>query len=270
MLRTRLWSSWQTPVLIFSLPLAMEAMILAAGLGTRLRPLTNEKPKALVEVGGVPMLERVARRLVAAGADRLVVNVHAFADRIAAFVEEKDGFGVEVVISREEERPLETGGGLLHAAPLLRLEAPFLLHNADVWTDLDLRALYAAHWHAAAGGAEPLATLAMRPAVTERTLIFDAEDRLCGYGRRGDGQEVLVCDPAGGRAEHLDFCGVQVVSPRLLALITETGVFSIINVYLRLARAGEAVCPYRIREDAVWMDIGTPERLEEARRQAAG
>ncbi len=240
----------------------MEAMILAAGLGTRLRPLTDTKPKALIEVGGVPMLERVARRLVAAGADRLVINVHAFADQIAAFVEEKDGFGVETRISHEAERPLETGGGLLRAAPLLKAEAPFFLHNADVLTDLDLGALYAAH----RSHPDALATLAVRPAVTKRTLAFDAEGRLCGYRRRADGQEVLVRDPAGDRAEHFDFCGVQVVSPRLLALMTETGVFSIVNVYLRLVQAGEDVRLYRIGEGAAWIDIGTPERLEKARR----
>src|SRR5690606_7678227 len=111
---------------------------------TRLGELTRDVPKALVEVGGVPALEHVARRLIAAGADRLIINVHHHADRIIEFVESRDGFGVSVEFSREDERPLETGGGLLHAAPLFRRDAPFLLHNVDVLTGADLGALYAA------------------------------------------------------------------------------------------------------------------------------
>src|SRR5262245_31371443 len=119
----------------------MDAMILAAGLGTRLAPLTDATPKALVEVGGVPMLERVARRLVEAGAPRLVVNVCPFADRIEAFVRARHGFGVECAISRESPAPLETGGGLLAAAPLLQDDGPVVLHNVDVLTDLSIRDL---------------------------------------------------------------------------------------------------------------------------------
>ncbi len=115
-------------------------MIFAAGLGTRLRPLTDETPKALVEVGGDPLLEHVATRLVEAGVERLVVNVHPFADRIRRFVRERADFGVEVAISEEPERPLETGGGLRHARTLLRGEGPILLHNVDVLTDLPMEA----------------------------------------------------------------------------------------------------------------------------------
>ncbi len=238
----------------------MDAMILAAGLGTRLRPLTEVRPKALVEVGGTAMLERVARRLVAAGADRLIINTHPFADRMRAFVGEKEGFGAEVHFSHEAGRPLETGGGLKRAAPLFRKEAPFFLHNVDVWTDLDLRALYAAH---AEGSA--LATLAVRPAATHRYLLFDAEGRLCGYGRRADGEPVQVRPPQGA-VRRLDFCGVHVVDPRLFAQMTETGAFSIITTYLRLAREGHRITCFHT--DAACTDIGTPERLAAARRRA--
>ncbi len=241
----------------------MDAMILAAGLGTRLRPLTEERPKALVEVGGTAMLERVARRLVAAGADRLIINTHPFADRVRAFVEQKDGFGGEVRFSHEAGRPLETGGGLKRAAPLFRKEAPFFLHNVDVWTDLDLKALYAAHTE---GGA--LITLAVRPAETHRYLLFDAEGRLCGYGRRADGEPVRVRAPQGaqGTIRRLDFCGVHVIDPRLFALMTETGAFSIITTYLRLAREGHRITCFPT--DDACADIGTPERLAAARRRA--
>lgn len=236
----------------------MEAMILAAGLGTRLRPLTDEIPKALVPVGDRPMLEHVARRLIDAGATRLVVNVHHHADQIRRFLEERAGFGVEVFVSEEPERRLETGGGLKHAERFFEKRAPFWMHNADVLTDIDLRALYDAH---VASGA--LATLACRAAETDRHLVFDAHGDLCGYGRAG-GTEHFVREPAGA-PERLDFCGVQVISPEIFTHMTETGVFSIIDTYLRLSQAGQRITPHRV-DGATWIDIGDPERLETARR----
>lgn len=236
-------------------------MILAAGLGTRLRPLTNETPKALIDIGGMPMLERVARRLVDAGASRLIINVHHHADQVRNFIEEKDGFGVEVYISEEPEEPLETGGGIKNAARHFTKEAPFLVHNSDILSDINLRALFEAQTDA-----DALATLATREAESQRYLIFD-EAGLCGYTPRDENREVYVRDPQGEHV-HLDFCGVQAVSPRIFNLMTETGVFSIINTYLRLAKAGETVQPFRV-DGTAWMDIGTHERLEEARSRFA-
>lgn len=234
-------------------------MILAAGEGTRLRPLTDRTPKALVEVGGVPMLERVARRLIEAGATRLVINVHYLGEQIRRFVEEKQGFGVEVLISDEPEQRLETGGGLRYAAPLFRRTAPFLMHNVDVVTDLDLRALYDDH---AASGA--LATLAVRPARTPRYMVVDGRGRFCGYGNAEKGTEYLAVPPEDG-AERVDFCGIQALSPSIFGLMTETGVFSIMDVYMRLTREGEVVRTRRV-DDAVWIDIGSHERLAQAQR----
>lgn len=236
-------------------------MILAAGLGTRLQPLTNHTPKALVRVGEAPMLEHVARRLVAAGATRLIVNVHHHADQVQAFIEAQDGFGVEVRVSVEPEHRLETGGGLKHAKPLFEQTTPFFLHNVDVFTDMDLGTLYEVH---AASGS--LATLAVRPPATHRYLLFDAAGHLCGYAYNGEEQLVLKPD---GPVHALDFCGIQVVSPRIFDLMTETGVFSIISVYLRLAQEGEHIEAHHVPE-ARWIDIGTPERLEAARDLVAG
>lgn len=233
-------------------------MILAAGLGTRLRPLTNTTPKALIDIGGKPMLERVARRLVDSGATRLIINVHHHADQIRAFLDEKDHFGVETSISEEPDEPLETGGGLKKAAPYFRKEAPFIVHNVDILADLNLRALYEQH-----AQSDALATLAVREAETDRYLIFDASNRLCGYTPRGKDDDVYVRDPE-GETTYLDYCGVQVLSPRIFDLITETGVFSIINTFLRLTEEGEAIRPFRA-DGTAWLDIGTPERLEEAR-----
>lgn len=240
----------------------MQAMILAAGLGTRLRPLTHDRPKALVEViDGVPMLGHVARRLIEAGATRLIINVHHFSDQIRRYLEAEDHFGVEVFLSEEPEQPLETGGGLLAARSYFRPGEDFLMHNADIYSDIDLRALYDSH---VASGA--LATLAVRRPHTPRYLLFDETGALSGYGNSATGYEHVLRKPAEGEAlERVDFCGIQAISPRIFEQITETGVFSIMTSYMRLARAGEFIRPYRVDDDH-WIDIGSHESLEEARR----
>ena len=230
-------------------------MILAAGLGTRLRPLTYEVPKALVEVGGEPVLDRVARRVVAAGADRLVVNVSPHADRIRAHIEEQEGWGVEVLVSEEPDGPLETGGGLRKAADLFRRDRPILIHNADILTDLDLDALYAAH------AEDRLATMAVREADSDRYLVFD-EEGLVGYAYGGE--EHRAREPE-GRERRRDYLGVQVVSPRLLDRMEEEGKFSIFTPFMRLIGGGERVAAFEA-DGVRWSDIGTHEQLEEARR----
>lgn len=235
----------------------MDAMILAAGVGSRLGEITRDLPKALVQVGGVPVLEHVARRLIGAGADRLIINVHHFAARIIQFVEERRGFGVEVCFSHEEEVPLETGGGLLQATPLFRRNVPFFLHNVDVLSDLDLGRLYARHQEARA-----LATLAVQQRESSRYLLFD--DRgLCGrLDRRRVGQAELHA--SADEVRPFAFAGVHVISPALLDRITERGRFSIIDVYLRLAGEGATIAAFDIGR-AKWLEIGNPERLAEAR-----
>ena len=240
-------------------------MILAAGLGTRLRPLTDRTPKALVEVDGVPMLERVARRLVAAGADRLLVNVSYLAGQVEAYVRAAGwrtaaGGAVEVAVSDEPDGPLETGGGIKRAAAFFRRDAPFLVHNADVLTDVDLRALWEAQRDAADGR---LATLATAPPRTDRALLFD-DGGLAGYTLGGRPERVRDAQ-GGGRT--VDFCGVQACAPALLDVVEAEpeDAFSVMDTYLRQARAGRRVAafdgpggPYR------FLDVGTAERLAEA------
>ncbi len=230
-------------------------MLLAAGLGTRLRPLTDRIPKALIEVGGVPMLEQVARRLIAAGVDRLIINTHHLGEQIERFVAKRENFGVEVRFSREEGAPLETGGGLLHAAPHFRRNAPFFLHNTDIISDLPLRETYEAHL---ASGA--LATLAVMERSTSRYLLFDGEG-LCGRTDERTGLEIRS-RPAVGEARRLAFGGVHVISPEIFDLITERGAFSILDPYLRLAGEGHRILPFRI-DGYDWQDIGKPEQLAE-------
>jgi N-acetyl-alpha-D-muramate 1-phosphate uridylyltransferase len=236
----------------------MDAMILAAGLGTRLGEMGRHTPKALIDVAGQSALERVARRLVAAGADRIIINVHHHAELVVQHVRERHGFGVEVLFSREEDMPLETGGGLLRAAPLFRRDAPFFLYNVDILCTADLASFYAAHI-----GSGALATLAVSSRESTRLLLFDALG-LCGRinERTAERTEVRVPGPA---TETFAFAGFHVISPEFLDTITERGAFSIMDVYLRLAAEGHRIGHYDVT-GAQWLEIGSPERLEAARR----
>ena len=236
-------------------------MILAAGLGTRLGARTRDTPKALIPVAGVPMLERVARRLVEVGVGGLVINTHHHADQIVEFVAAREGFGVPVAFSREVEKPLETGGGLLQARVLLRGEAPFFLHNVDILTDLPLASMYESQLQTT-----PLATLAVMERKTSRYLLFD-DTGLFGRVDEGKGLEIRCREPH-GTIYRLAFGGVHVISPEIFPLLTETEAFSILDPYLRLAGEGYRVLPFRIDEYS-WIDIGKPEQLEEAERLLA-
>lgn len=248
----------------------MEAMILAAGLGTRLRPMTDTIPKALIDVGGKPMLERVARRLIDAGATRLVVNVHHHADLVRQFIASRDGFGVETVISDESDLLLDTGGALFHAAPLFSGRAPILLHNCDIETEIDLTALYRAH-----ADSSTLATLAVMHRESARYLLFDGPGHLIGYGNAATGFEVRARVPVGDPV-RLGFCGIHVISPRIFSLMsgsafaamTERRAFPIIPLYMNLVESGETIAGCQTG-DVRWIDIGKPEQLALAREHAA-
>lgn len=236
-------------------------MIFAAGRGTRLGELGQTTPKALIEVGGMTMLERTVRKLVTAGADRLVVNVHHHADAITRFLATHD-LGAEVRVSPELAEPLETGGGLYHAREHFRLDRPVLAHNVDVVCEADLASLVAAH---NASGA--LATLATQVRDTQRYLLFD-DDGLFGRDNRKTGQVTQVREPLGA-VRALGFSGLHVCSPRWFDLVTERGVFTIVDVWLRLASEGHVIQPWILPEDA-WLEIGNPERLAQVRAKLGG
>jgi NDP-sugar pyrophosphorylase family protein len=237
----------------------MQAMIFAAGLGTRLGELTLTRPKALIPVAGVPMLERVATRLVDAGVTRIIVNVHHHAEQIIDFVESRAGFGVAVEFSRELEMPLETGGGLKQAAPLLARDAPFYLHNSDILSDLPLRDLFRRHVERG-----PLATLAVMERSTSRYLLFDDQGL---FGRVDERASLRIeVRETIGVARSLAFGGVHVVSPEIFPRLDQHGrVFSILDTYLAAAEEGCRIEPYRI-DSSTWIDIGKPEQLAEAER----
>ena len=231
----------------------MKAMVFAAGRGTRLKPLTDTQPKALVEIGGVTLLELVLRRLAAAGINQVIINLHHHGDQIPVFLEKHGHFGLRRIAFSPEPELLDTGGGLKEASWFFNDDRPFLVHNVDVLSDIDLRALVTAHL---ASGA--LATLAALPRPTERPLYFDAAHRLVGRRSASQG-DVFVRAPQ-GEVAALGFCGIQVVSPALFGKLTETGVFPIVEAYLRLAGSGEAVNGHRV-DGARWRDCGRPEDL---------
>ncbi|UWZ83935.1 nucleotidyltransferase family protein [Occallatibacter riparius] len=239
----------------------MKAMVLAAGLGTRLRPLTNDRPKALVEVGGRTMLEITLERLRAFGVREVIVNVHHYADMMIEYLRAHQNFGMRIEVSREEEL-LDTGGGIKKAAWFFLEDGrdePFLVHNVDVMSTIDLTALTRAH-----SDRDALATLAVQDRTTSRYLLFDEEGQLCGRRAARDGVPEMVRTCA--EAKALAFSGIHVMSPRLLKRMSEDGAFSIIATYLRLAGEGERILVFRA--DAYqWRDLGKPENVAEAARE---
>ena len=285
----------------------MKAMILAAGLGTRLRPLTDDRPKALVELGGRTLLEITLSRLRTFGVNEVIINVHHFADMVVDYLKSKNNFGLRIEISREDDLLLDTGGGLKKAAwffaehgrsPVAQggvREAlrpsppqhyampgavsgalrpsvtqrdstpngePFLLHNVDVLSTIDLRRTLQFHKENHA-----LATLAVQSRESSRPLLFNDQLQLCG--RRINNQDSLVSSNSPLATSHspllhpLAFSGMHVISPRLLPMITEEGVFSIIPTYLRLAAHGEKILAFRA-DQFYWRDLGKPADLQQA------
>src|SRR5439155_3596280 len=194
------------------------------GVGSRLRPLTDSKPKALVEIGGVPLLEIVIRRLIRAGVDAVIVNVHHLPDQIEDFLKNRKNFGICIELSREHTL-LETGGGLKNAAPFFDDGAPFFLYNADILTDFDLAALYRAHLRQSS-----LATLAVRRRDTSRYFLFDQDGILRGWESVPEARVEWTANPVPD-AERLAFDGVHVMSPKIFPKMTETGTFSPTPLY---------------------------------------
>jgi NDP-sugar pyrophosphorylase family protein len=243
----------------------MEGMIFAAGLGTRLRPLTDRTPKALIPVNGRPLLAWVMDRMVAAGVTRLIVNTSAHAEQVRDWIGRHTPRGVEIVLSHEPDGPYETGGGLRAAAPLFRGQRTILLHNVDVLTDIPLERLLDAHRAARERSDAVLATVAVQSRESGRRLLFDSRG-LVGWERLGQDGTVVESqrarDPA-GELRRWDFAGIHAVEPALLALAEPRGRFSMIEWYLDLARRGYAIMPLDVSGHE-WIDVGTPERLAQA------
>lgn len=242
----------------------MKAMILAAGLGTRLRPLTNDRPKALVEVGGRTLLEITLARLRTFGISEVIVNVHHFADMVVDYLKANNNFGMRIEVSREDEL-LDTGGGLKKAAWFFLDSAgrdePFILHNVDVFSTIDLGRMVEFHKQRQA-----LAALAMQERETSRYLLFDEQLRLCGRRAGRDGVPELVRDCQ--QVKALAFSGVHVISPSIFPLMTEDGAFSIVSTYLGLAAQEKNILSFRA-DEYYWRDLGRRENIAQADEDAA-
>ena len=236
----------------------MRAMIFAAGLGTRLRPLTDLKPKALVEVAGKPMLEIVLLRLKKYGFNDVIINVHHFADQILSFLEENQNFEMNISISDEKDLLLDTGGGLKKARHFFADGRPFVVHNVDVLTDIDLGALYRFHCEN-----NPLSTILVRHRRGSRFFLFDHKRQLCGWKNvKTDAQ--IIARRTSDPLEQIAFSCIHVIDPAIFNHMEESGVFSIIDVYLRLAK-NHKILGF-VDDESHWIDIGTPEKLEQADR----
>lgn len=246
----------------------MEAMILAAGLGTRLRSLTKNKPKALVEVAGRPMLARVMDRLIEADISKIIINTHHHESQIRAFLETNTPSGIEIALSPEPDGPYDTGGGLFAAASLFTGSAPFLLHNVDVLSDIPLRDLLETHVANKVKFPDRLvASLAVRTQDANRTLLFD-DLGLVGWESRGNNEKEKesqhLREPV-GELHRRSFTGIHIIEPKIFGLTDWAGKFSIITLYLELAAKGHRIAPIDVSGNR-WIDVGTVERLEQAER----
>ena len=237
----------------------MQAFIPSAGLGTRLRPLTELKPKALVEIGGQSLLERAIRRVIAAGAHHIVINVHHFADQIIDFVGQHR-WDADIHISDERQRLLDTGGGLHHAAPLFVADEPILIHNVDVLSAIDLQQMLAQHLQQ-----QNLVTLAVSRRDSSRQLLFDANRQLAGWHNRQDDSYLWSSQPI-DNATPLAYSGIALVAPQLPAMLPAMpAAYPIIPEYLRLAKT-ERIGAYE-HDSHRWVDVGRIETLHQLEEQ---
>lgn len=233
----------------------MKAFILAAGLGTRLLSYTYDRPKALVELGGITLLERAIRKVTELEVSEIIVNVHHFGDKIVDFLREKHFFDLPVSISDESNQLLDTGGAILKAHDLLGDNEPFLVYNVDVLSSLNLTDFLAYHQKM-----KGIATLAVRNRQTDRYLVFNQDMRLSGWRNIKTGEEKLTGKVSD--TQNFAFSGIQIIEPRIFPLMTETGKFSIIQLYLRLAK-DQKIYGYQENSE-LWMDLGKPDQLKEA------
>jgi NDP-sugar pyrophosphorylase family protein len=235
-----------------------QAMIFAAGLGTRLKPITDRMPKALVPVGGQPLLWHVIQKLRAAGFERIVINVHHFADQIIDYIEANQNFGLDIRISDERVALLDTGGGIKHALPLFDPSMPILIHNVDILSNVDLAALYHATLQSQAD-----ALLLVSQRQTKRYLLFADDDRLCGWTNIETGEVKGSPSIIHHPLKQLAFSGIHVLSPSTFSLFEQMpDRFSIIDFYLQYA--SHCFFKGKAQENLRLLDVGKLDSLEQA------
>lgn len=234
-----------------------KAMIFAAGKGTRLRPLTNEKPKALVEVKGKTLLEHAISKLKSSGITDIIINVHHFSQQIVDFVKSKD-FGITIQISDESSKLLDTGGGLLNAKEFFKDTDSFVVYNVDIISTINLREFFTYHSQSKA-----LVSLAVQNRDTSRYLLFDDNHFLCGWRNKATNDFKIMNE----RDAYLEFAfsGIQIVDTSIFDFIIENGVFSIMHLYLRLAKE-HTIIAYNHSHD-FWLDVGKFNELSAVEKQ---
>ncbi len=235
----------------------MKAMIFAAGLGTRLKPLTNNKPKALVDIGGITLLEVVIRKLIFYDCKDIIINIHHFADDIIQFVRDRDSFGINIQFSDEREILLETGGGLKKAAHFFDDGSAFLVCNADVMTDLNIKELYQAHLKN-----NSIATIAVQNRKTSRYFLFDKKHDLCGWTNIQTGAIKMSRSIDIAETEKLALSTTHIIDPRIFEYMPDEDYFSMVDLYLAVAKQ-ENIKAY-IHDGDILMDIGKIEEIEKA------
>jgi NDP-sugar pyrophosphorylase family protein len=228
------------------------ALILAAGIGSRLRPMTDHTPKALLKYQGKTMLEHVISQVAASGIDEIVINVHHHADQVIDFVRKNDDFGLNIKFSDERELLMDTGGAILKAKSFLDKQDPFLVHNIDIYSDIDLNNLYEAHL-----SNNSLATLAVRNRHTSRNLLVDSEHELCGWKNNQSGETIIVKDKPD--LHGVAFSGIHIIDPEIFTLIHDLKPFSIIDTYLDLAKNHRISCHDHTND--IWIDMAHPDNF---------
>jgi NDP-sugar pyrophosphorylase family protein len=237
----------------------VKALLFAAGLGTRLKEYTSDKPKALVVVAGKPLLQHAIEYLKKNDISDITINVFHYADQIISFLDENKSFGANLHISDERDQLLETGGGLKKAGKYLSGKEPVLLYNVDIISNLDLKLLYDFHLKQNA-----LATLVVRKRETSRYLMIDQNMNLAGWKNQQSG-EIRVCrSDSIENAQPLAFSGIHIIQPELLDLITEEGKFPIMDLYLRLAQ-NHTIKAF-VDTSTIWLDLGKPDQLQLAEK----
>jgi len=235
----------------------MKAFILAAGLGTRLKPLTDHKPKALVEINGTPLIELVINRLIRFGFDQIIVNVHHYADDIIKFLNRNNNFGIEIAISDEKDLLLDTGGGLKKAGWFFDDEKPFLVHNVDILSNIDLGILYSSH-----NSLNSSVTIAVQARYSTRYFLFDKEKNLCGW-RNDISGETKITREFSGELTPFAFSGIHVIDPEIFKLMPDLKVFSIVDFYLTIASKYQIT--YFDHTSSIFLDLGKKENLIRAK-----
>lgn len=231
----------------------MQAMILAAGLGTRLKPITNDIPKALVEVNGKSLLEIAIRNLIENDFLKIIINVHHFADKIKEFLN-NNKFEADIIISDESDLLLDTGGGIKHAQKYFD-DSPILIHNVDIISNLNLKEFY--QYHIANYS---IASLAVSSRESNRYLLFNDKNILCGWQDVKKGEKIISRDEP--ILQELAFNGIHIINPEIVKLFPDESIFSIIKAYLKIAE-NKDIRGY-IRNNIKWIDVGKLDSLRKA------